>query len=170
MESNINFFSFPININNLKVNEYNQNKFEDLKDKIEIKNSRIETSLSLRKKKLEQYISEKRKKYIKEINNIDENGININIEEIIKKIPNLLVEEFDIYEDKLAVCHQFLNNDFTLLHGLDFDPDNVKQFILYKLTNLTYEENAELYEDKSEENLKLVFYDLIKIINSIKLF
>ena len=44
MESNINFFSFPININNLKVNEYNQNKFEDLKDKIEIKNSRIETS------------------------------------------------------------------------------------------------------------------------------
>ena len=59
MESNINFFSFPININNLKVNEYNQNKFEDLKDKIEIKNSRIETSLSLRKKKLEQYISEK---------------------------------------------------------------------------------------------------------------
>ena len=168
MESNINFFSFPININNLKVNEYNQNKFEDLKDKIEIKNSRIETSLSLRKKKLEQYISEKRKKYIKEINNIDENGININIEEIIKKIPNLLVEEFDIYEDKLAVCHQFLNNDFTLLHGLDFDPDNVKLFILYKLTNLTYEENAELYEDKSEENLKLVFYDLIKIINESK--
>ena len=29
MESNINFFSFPININNLKVNEYNQNKFPE---------------------------------------------------------------------------------------------------------------------------------------------
>ena len=163
MESTIN--SNPNKL--IDINDYNLNKIEDLKEKNEIKNSRIETSLSLRKKKLNDYISEKRKKYMKEINN-DDYDVCIKLVEIIKDIPKLLVEEFDIYEDKLSVIHQFLNNDFTLLHGMNFDPDKVKQYILYKLTNLTFEETTQLYEDNSEENLKLVFYDVIKIINESK--
>ena len=151
------------NLDNNFINEHNR---EENIEK-DLKNARIETTLSLRKKKLNDYIFEKRKKYGNQVTDID---VYINIDLVKLTVPPLLIEEFDIYEEKLAVCHQFFNNDFTLLHGMDFNPDSVKLFILYKLIKITYEgdKNDIIYDDKYEGNLKEVFYDLIKIINESK--
>ena len=168
MEINLsqkNSVSQEQNVDNSFVNKYNIEMKQEEIEKKELKNSRIEMSLSLRKKKLDNYLLEKRKKYINE--NLD-NDVYLNIEFIKAKVPSLLLEEFDIYEDKLSVAHQFLTNDFTLLHGMDFDPDCVKLFIIYKLIKLTFEENKELYDGNNQIKLKEVFYDIIKIINESK--
>ncbi len=146
-----------ININD--TSKENENEIKGLK------NSRLDNALSLRKKKLDDYIFEKRKKYKNE--NYD-NDVYINIEMVKIKVPSMLIQEFDIYEDKLSVIHQFLTDDFTLLHGMDFHPDSVKLFMLYKLNKLLFDENPELYNEKNKENFKLVFYDIIKIINESK--
>ena len=138
---------------------------EGAKEQKELKNSRIENNLSLRKKKLNEYISEKRKKYMSKYTDDD---VYIDVNLVQKNVPPLLLEEFDIYEEKLSVCHQFLNNDFALLHGMDFNPDIVKLFIIYKLIKMSYDENTELYEAQFEEYLKQAFYDIIKIINDSK--
>ena len=146
-----------ININD--TSKENENEIKGLK------NSRLDNALSLRKKKLDDYIFEKRKKYK---NEIYDNDVYINIEMVKIKVPSMLIQEFDIYEDKLSVIHQFLTDDFTLLHGMDFHPDSVKLFMLYKLNKLLFDENPELYNEKNKENFKLVFYDIIKIINESK--
>ena len=146
-----------VNIND--TSKENENEIKGLK------NSRLDNALSLRKKKLDDYIFEKRKKYK---NEIYDNDVYINIEMVKIKVPSMLIQEFDIYEDKLSVIHQFLTDDFTLLHGMDFHPDSVKLFMLYKLNKLLFDENPELYNEKNKENFKLVFYDIIKIINESK--
>ena len=148
-----------------KINNYNHDIKEDEIEINELKNSRTEMSLSLRKKKLDSYLLSKRKRYINE--NFD-NNVYINIDLVKINVPALLLEEFDIYEDKLSVAHQFLNNDFTLLHGMDYNPDSVKLYIIHKLIKLTYEENVELFDNKFQDNLINVFYDIIKIINETK--
>ena len=148
-----------------KVNNYKHDIKEDEIEINELKNSRTEMSLSLRKKKLDSYLLSKRKRYINE--NFD-NNVYINIDLVKINVPALLLEEFDIYEDKLSVAHQFLNNDFTLLHGMDFNPDSVKLYIIHKLIKLTYDENIELFDNKFQDNLINVFYDIIKIINETK--
>ena len=148
-----------------KVNNYKHDIKEDEIEINELKNSRTEMSLSLRKKKLDSYLLSKRKRYINE--NFD-NNVYINIDLVKINVPALLLEEFDIYEDKLSVAHQFLNNDFTLLHGMDYNPDSVKLYIIHKLIKLTYEENVELFDNKFQDNLINVFYDIIKIINETK--
>ena len=157
-----NEFKTVKNNENFSINYYNS---EELNEKKELKNSRIETNLSLRKKKLNDYLSEKRKKYM---NFIGDNDTYINIEFIKLQIPSLLIEEFDIYEEKLSVCHQFLTNDFTLLHGMNFNPDCVKLYILHKLIILSNEGDEQIFADKFENHLNEVFYDLIKIINESK--
>jgi hypothetical protein len=148
-----------------KINNYKHDIKEDEIEINELKNSRTELSLSLRKKKLDSYLLSKRKRYINE--NFD-NNVYINIDLVKINVPALLLEEFDIYEDKLSVAHQFLNNDFTLLHGMDFNPDSVKLYIIHKLIKLTYDENIELFDNKFQDNLINVFYDIIKIINETK--
>ena len=157
-----NEFKSLKNNENFSINPYNS---EELNEKKELKNSRIETNLSLRKKRLNDYLSEKRKKYM---NFTGDDDIYINLEFIKSKIPSLLIEEFDIYEEKLSVCHQFLTNDFTLLHGIDFNPDCVKLFILHKLIILSNEGDEQIFADKFENNLNEVFNDLLKIINESK--
>lgn len=157
-----NQFKSMKNNENFSINYYNS---EELNEKKELKNSRTETNLSLRKKKLNDYLSEKRKKYM---NFIGDNDTYINIEFIKLQIPSLLIEEFDIYEEKLSVCHQFLTNDFTLLHGMNFNPDCVKLYILHKLIILSNEGDEQIFADKFENHLNEVFYDLIKIINESK--
>ena len=147
------------NIDNKFINTTSKEIEEDIK---ELKNSRLEKTLSLRKKKLDDYILEKRKKYMNEIYDDD---VFINIDIIKIKVPPMLIEEFDTYEEKLSVIHQFLSDDFTLLHGMDFHPDSVKLYMLYKLNNFIFDENPEFFDDKNRENMKAVFYDIIKIIN-----
>ena len=150
---------------NNENNSFNHCNQESLNEQKELKNSRIETSLSLRKKKLNDYISEKRKK---SMNLIGDSDIYISIELVKLNVPSLLIEEFDIYEEKLSVCHQFFNNDFTLLHGMNFNPDSVKLFILYKLINLSNDEDSQLFDDKFWKDLNEVFVDIIKLINESK--
>ena len=147
------------NIDNKFINTTSKEIEEDIK---ELKNSRLEKTLSLRKKKLDDYILEKRKKYKNEIYDDD---VFVNIDIIKIKVPPMLIEEFDTYEEKLSVIHQFLSDDFTLLHGMDFHPDSVKLYMLYKLNNFIFDENPEFFDDKNRENMKAVFYDIIKIIN-----
>ena len=150
------------NMDNKFINTTSKEIEEDIK---ELKNSRLEKTLSLRKKKLDDYILEKRKKYMNEIYDDD---VFINIDIIKIKVPPMLIEEFDTYEEKLSVIHQFLSDDFTLLHGMDFHPDSVKLYMLYKLNNFIFDENPEFFDDKNRENMKAVFYDIIKIINESK--
>ena len=143
---------------------YNYKEKDDENDKNELKNLRIENSLSLRKKKLNELILLKRKKEIN-VQNDDEYDIYVDYQKIINNIPKLIVEEFDMYEDKLSLIHQFLNKDFTLLHGMNFDEKDLRQFAIYKLTCLSFSENTIIYEEQFEKDLKIIFYDLIKLIN-----
>ena len=161
-EEQIISHSHEKNIDNKFINTTSKEIEEDIK---ELKNSRLEKTLSLRKKKLDDYILEKRKKYKNEIYDDD---VFVNIDIIKIKVPPMLIEEFDTYEEKLSVIHQFLSDDFTLLHGMDFHPDSVKLYMLYKLNNFIFDENPEFFDDKNRENMKAVFYDIIKIINESK--
>ena len=161
-EEQIISHSHEKNIDNKFINTTSKEIEEDIK---ELKNSRLEKTLSLRKKKLDDYILEKRKKYMNEIYDDD---VFVNIDIIKIKVPPMLIEEFDTYEEKLSVIHQFLSDDFTLLHGMDFHPDSVKLYMLYKLNNFIFDENPEFFDDKNRENMKAVFYDIIKIINESK--
>ena len=147
------------------INDLTWKQKESIQEKNELQNSRLERIITLRKRRLNDYLTEKRKKYI---NQTTDNDIYINIDYILKNIPPLLLADFDLYEDKLSVIHDFLSNNFTLLHGMDFNPDNVKLFIIYKLNEYTYENNDELLNKKNEEKLNVVFYDIIKIINETK--
>ena len=147
------------------INDLTWKQKESIQEKNELQNSRLERIITLRKRRLNDYLTEKRKKYI---NQTTDNDIYINIDYILKNIPPLLLADFDLYEDKLSVIHDFLSNNFTLLHGMDFNPDNVKLFIIYKLNEYTYENNDELLNKKNEEKLNVVFYDIIKIINEAK--
>ena len=147
------------------INDLTWKQKESIQEKNELQNSRLERIITLRKRRLNHYLTEKRKKYI---NQTTDNDIYINIDYILKNIPPLLLADFDLYEDKLSVIHDFLSNNFTLLHGMDFNPDNVKLFIIYKLNEYTYENNDELLNKKNEEKLNVVFYDIIKIMNETK--
>jgi len=147
------------------INDLTWKQKESIQEKNELQNSRLERIITLRKRRLNDYLTEKRKKYI---NQTTDNDIYINIDYILKNIPPLLLADFDLYEDKLSVIHDFLSNNFTLLHGMDFNPDNVKLFIIYKLNEYTYENNDELLNKKNEEKLNVVFYDIIKIMNETK--
>ena len=147
------------------INDLTWKQKESIQEKNELQNSRLERIITLRKRRLNDYLTEKRKKYI---NQTTDNDIYINIDYILKNIPPLLLADFDLYEDKLSVIHDFLSNNFTLLHGMDFNPDNVKLFIIYKLNEYTYENNDELLNKKNEEKLNVVFYDIIKITNETK--
>ena len=147
------------------INDLTWKQKESIQEKNELQNSRLERIITLRKRRLNDYLTEKRKKYI---NQTTDNDIYINIDYILKNIPPLLLADFDLYEDKLSVIHDFLSNNFTLLHGMDFNPDNVKLFIIYKLNEYTYENNDEYLNKKNEEKLNVVFYDIIKIMNETK--
>ena len=135
------------------INDFTWKQKESIQEKNELQNSRLERIITLRKRRLNDYLTEKRKKYI---NQTTDNDIYINIDYILKNIPPLLLADFDLYEDKLSVIHDFLSNKFTLLHGMDFNPDNVKLFIIYKLNEYTYENNDELLNKKNEEKCSIL--------------
>ena len=167
MDSNISNSSElfkEINTINVQKNDNNYQYKEYKKEEDDLKNLRIQNSLSLRKKKLNDYLISKRKIDInKESNN--EEDIYIDIKKIEYNIPQQIVKEFDTYEDKLSIMHKFLTNDFSLLNGMKFVEENLKQFIIYKLNKYSFEGNTDIFEDKFKNNLILVFYDIIKILN-----
>ena len=153
---------------NIQSNNSNNNIINQIgeKEQDEFKNLRIESSLSLRKKKLNQIIFLKRLNQINNKYNCNDDGNNlyVNFNELIKKVPYLFTSEFDIYEDKISVIHQILNKDFTILHGLEYDERSLFLYIIYKLMELSYK-SKDFFEDSSENDLKLIFYDIIKLIN-----
>jgi len=172
MSSNIfeesNFKNWNLNGSQESFNAYKNKENEN--DKDDLKNLRIENTLSLRKKKLNDYLFSKRKKeLLSKINQMnendnDDNDLTIDIEKLEVNIPEILIKEFDIYDEKLSIIHQFLTNDFTVLNGVKFVEEYVKQYILYKLQKLTYNESLDIYDDKFRNILKLVFQDLINMI------
>ena len=156
------------NKSNIQSNNINKSIINQIgeKEQDEFKNLRIESSLSLRKKKLNQIIFLKRLNQINNKYNCNDDGNNlyVNFNELIKKVPYLFTSEFDIYEDKISVIHQILNKDFTILHGLEYDERSLFLYIIYKLMELSYK-SKDFFEDSSENDLKLIFYDIIKLIN-----
>ena len=167
MDSNISNSSElfkEINTINVQKNDNNYQYKEYKKEEDDLKNLRIQNSLSLRKKKLNDYLISKRKIDINTKSN-NEEDIYIDIKKIEYNIPQQIVKEFDTYEDKLSIMHKFLTNDFSLLNGMKFVEENLKQFIIYKLNKYSFEGNTDIFEDKFKNNLILVFYDIIKILN-----
>ena len=172
MNSNIFEESNIKNINSIDIqtsfNAYRSKENEMEKD--DLKNLRIETTLSLRKKKLNDYLFSKRKKELLSKNNkmnendSDDNDLSIDIDKLEINIPEILIKEFDIYDEKLSIIHQFLTNDFSLLNGVKFVEEYMKQYMIYKLQQLTYNESQDIYDDKFKNDLKLVFQDLINMI------
>ena len=142
---------------------YDYTKKKEENDKNKLKNLRIETSLSLRKKKLNELLFLKRKIELNHNNNDDE--IYVDFKKIINNIPKSFVKDFDISDNKLLKIHQFLSND----HGTNFDELYLTKFVLYKLTFLSYDdEDNFIYEEIYQEEIKNIFYDLIKLINESK--
>ena len=156
----------PFNLISNKINSINyKSNYEE--EHNELKNMRIEFALSLRKKKLNEILFSKRKKLMESQGNINEedsNELYACLSEIKKNVPILFAEEFDIYEDKISVIHQILNKDYTMLHGMEFNEKYILQFIIYKLTDMSYRDN-DFYVDTSDKDLIMIFYDLIKLIN-----
>ena len=162
-ENQIDSNSSTQNINNLNICKLN---FKDnIKETKDLKNSRIEQTLSLRKKKMNDYLTEKRKK---QMNQIKDDDVYINIEMAKLSIPAMLLTEFDVYDEKLSLIHQFFNDDFSSLKGTEFNSDSVKLYSLYQLIKLSFEENDQIFNERFQKNLTEVFLDIIKIINESK--
>ena len=140
MNSNIpssqNDIKTQLNKNSLK----SQTNYDS--DQNELKNLRMEFSLSLRKKKINEILFSKRLEQMTKKNTLEEgesNDLYASLSEIKRNVPSLLFDEFDIYEDKISVIHQILNKDYTMLHGMQFNEKYILQFVIYKLTELSYE-------------------------------
>jgi hypothetical protein len=128
------------------------------------KEDRLESKISLRKKKLNEYLLLKRIKNTKITNdNNDDEDIYLDEKLIANSIPILLNEEFDTYEDKITLIHEFLSNNFKSLNGYNYNESEVKKFALLKLSKFSYQGSQELFSEINEEKLKLVFYDIIKL-------
>ncbi len=165
MNSNIpssqNDIKTQLNKNSLK----SQTNYDS--DQNELKNLRMEFSLSLRKKKINEILFSKRLEQMTKKNTLEEgesNDLYASLSEIKRNVPSLLFDEFDIYEDKISVIHQILNKDYTMLHGMQFNEKYILQFVIYKLTELSYE-NKDFFFDTNEKDLIMIFYDIIKLIN-----
>ena len=122
MNSNIpssqNDIKTQLNKNSLK----SQTNYDS--DQNELKNLRMEFSLSLRKKKINEILFSKRLEQMTKKNTLEEgesNDLYASLSEIKRNVPSLLFDEFDIYEDKISVIHQILNKDYTMLHGMQFN-------------------------------------------------
>jgi hypothetical protein len=167
--NNISQNIFEIPISKDSDNLFNSNmKEEDKKEKDELKNLRVETSLSLRKQKINEILLFKRKKQIIDKSNnknSDDNEVFIDKKEMLNNTPKILLEEFDNYDEKLTLIHQFLNNDFTVLHEIPFNKEYLKQYVIFKLMELSFEDNSNIYESRFEKDLTIVFHDIIKMIN-----
>ena len=161
MNSNIpssqNDIKTQLNKNSLK----SQTNYDS--DQNELKNLRMEFSLSLRKKKINEILFSKRLEQMTKKNTLEEgesNDLYASLSEIKRNVPSLLFDEFDIYEDKISVIHQILNKDYTMLHGMQFNEKYILQFVIYKLTELSYE-NKDFFFDTNEKDLIMIFYDII---------
>ena len=165
------FFQNLTNGDSSQNNQKTLNNKPDNKNSIDdnINNIRIENSLSLRKKKINELFLSKRLKGVDNISDSDESDFKyIDIKKVKSNLPNLLTEEFEIYDEKLNVIHQFLNKDYTLLHGLPFDENCLIEYLIYELIDLTHKESDEIYNEKYENYLILVFEDIINLLKSTK--
>ena len=96
-----------------KVNNQRNNQFNINLQKEDINVIRQDMKLSLRKNKLDTLFMKKRN-----FKNKD-NEIYIDYEYICKYLPEILINEYDNYDDKLEVICNFLKGDFSLLSLLE---------------------------------------------------
>ena len=142
------------NILNRKNNNYNIT-IDSYKEEIEQKN------LCLRKQHIKNYIIKKR--IIKNNFNKDDNLI-IELSDLEKNLPAELTKEFDIYEGKLDVINQFLNNNFLLLDNLTFNKNDIIKYSLVKLRNLSIEENFNNLILENKNIIDSIFNSLLTIL------
>ena len=142
------------NILNRKNNNYHLT-IDSYKEEIEQKN------LNLRKQHIKNYIIKKR--IIKNNFNKDDNLI-LELSDLEKNLPNELTKEFDIYEGKLDVINQFLNNNFSLLDNLTFNKNDVIKYSLVKLRNLSIEENFNNLIIENKKIIDSIFNSLLTIL------
>ena len=142
------------NILNRKNNNYHLT-IDSYKEEIEQKN------LNLRKQHIKNYIIKKR--IIKNNFNKDDNLI-LELSDLEKNLPNELTKEFDIYEGKLDVINQFLNNNFSLLDNLTFNKNDVIKYSLVKLRNLSIEENFNNLIIENKKIIDSIFNSLLTLL------
>ena len=141
-----------------KINNQRNNQFNLNIQKEDINIVRQDFKLSLRKNKLDKILMKKRN-----FNNKN-NEIYIDYEYICKYLPEILINEFDNYDDKLEVINNFLKGDFSCLKGLNYSIDNVIYFCLSKLEDISFDLNIEELSSKYKEYIESISYSLIDYI------
>ena len=173
MDPNQNTLSFQnlTDNNNSQNNQIklNSKEYENKSEDDNLKNYIIDYSLSLRKKKINELFFSKRLKDVNSVADSNDSDFKyIDINKVKSKLPNVLTEEFELYDEKLNVIHQFLVKDYTLLHGMNFDENCLVEYLIYELIDLTHKESDDIYNKKYEKDLILVFEDLIALLKSTK--
>ena len=141
-----------------KINNQRNNQFNLNIQKEDINIVRQDFKLSLRKNKLDKILMKKRN-----FNNKN-NEIYIDYEYICKYLPEISINEFDNYDDKLEVINNFLKGDFSCLKGLNYSIDNVIYFCLSKLEDISFDLNIEELSSKYKEYIESISYSLIDYI------
>ena len=124
---------------------------------------REEHCLTLRKKKLENTFLNIRLKKIR-----SETDLETDLTSLEPLLPDVLVGEFDMAEDKFGIILNFLKGDFSVLQNYSFLTDNVLLFALIKLKNKVIEEDDdnELFYEQNKELLLNIFKALIDLLKT----
>ena len=141
-----------------KVNNQRNNQFNINLQKEDINVIKQDIKLSLRKNKLDKLFMKKRN--LKNNNN----EIYIDYEYICKYLPEILINEYDNYDDKLEVICNFLKGDFSSLKGLNYSVNNVIYFCLSKLEDISFDLNIRDLPLKYKEYIESISQSLIEYI------
>ena len=141
-----------------KVNNQRNNQFNINLQKEDINVIKQDIKLSLRKNKLDKLFMKKRN--MKNNNN----EIYIDYEYICKYLPEILINEYDNYDDKLEVICNFLKGDFSSLKGLNYSVNNVIYFCLSKLEDISFDLNIRDLPLKYKEYIESISQSLIEYI------
>ena len=125
--------------------------------------AREDNMLTLRKKKINDMLMAQRLKK----SNLT-SSLEVSFDDLKKSLPDVLLNEFEMYDDKIGLIISFLKEDFSALNNYNFIPNNVLMFALIKLKENTLEqdETNELYAAKNKDILYEIYKALINLLKT----
>ena len=125
--------------------------------------AREDNMLTLRKKKINDMLMAQRLKK----SNLT-SSLEVSFDDLKKSLPDVLLNEFEMYDDKIGLIISFLKEDYSALNNYNFVPNDVLMFALIKLKNNTLEndETNELYAPKNKDILYEIYKALINLLKT----
>ena len=125
--------------------------------------AREDNMLTLRKKKINDMLMAQRLKK----SNLT-SSLEVKFDDIKHSLPDVLLNEFEMYDDKIGLIISFLKEDYSALNNYNFVPNDVLMFALIKLKKNTLEndETNELYAPKNKDILYEIYKALINLLKT----